>query len=340
MTPGQKLNNPADVPQIDRGGWSLHGKKIAVIGEILVEIMADTVGDGFDGPQPLTGPFPSGAPAIFADQAARLGQSSAIVSSVGDDDFGRINLDRLARDGVDVSGVYIDMDRPTGSAFVKYRADGSRDFIFNIRHSASGYIHMTPGAKAVLKEADHLHVMGSSLSSAEFVAVNLETAAAVKARGGTVSFDPNVRKEILSTSGMAETMDRIVALTDLFLPSGDELTLLADAGDESGAVAELLGRGIKAIVHKKGAAGARYHDAGGSLTVASFPVEQVDPTGAGDCFGSAFTVLWLRGTAPAAAMTVAAAAGALAVSRRGPMEGAADMSTIERFIGANRRVTG
>jgi hypothetical protein len=32
-------------------------KKIAVIGEILVEIMADTIGNGFQAPQSLTGPF-------------------------------------------------------------------------------------------------------------------------------------------------------------------------------------------------------------------------------------------------------------------------------------------
>ncbi len=31
---------------------------------------------------------------------------------------------------VDVSGIGIDSDRPTGSAFVEYRADGSRDFVF------------------------------------------------------------------------------------------------------------------------------------------------------------------------------------------------------------------
>ncbi|MEK9801482.1 MAG: sugar kinase, partial [Alphaproteobacteria bacterium] len=48
-------------------------KKILVIGEVIVEIMADTEGEGFRVPQPLTGPFPSGAPAIFASQAARLG---------------------------------------------------------------------------------------------------------------------------------------------------------------------------------------------------------------------------------------------------------------------------
>ena len=91
-------------------------KKILVIGEILVEIMADTKGNGFLEPTALTGPFPSGAPAIFADQAARIGQPVALISAVGDDDFGRINLERLKNDHVDVSGIFVDPDLPTGSA--------------------------------------------------------------------------------------------------------------------------------------------------------------------------------------------------------------------------------
>ncbi|TDL79425.1 sugar kinase [Palleronia sediminis] len=307
-------------------------KKIAVIGEILVEIMADTVGAGFTGLQPLTGPFPSGAPAIFVDQAARLGQPAGIVSAVGDDDFGRVNLDRLARDGVDISAVHVDPDRPTGSAFVRYRADGSRDFVFNIRHSACGQIAMTAGAEALLAGADHLHVMGSSLSSRGLVEMNLAAAEAVKARGGTLSFDPNLRKEMLRAPGMAEAMARFLSLTDLFLPSGAELTLLTEAQETDAAIQELLARGIAAVVHKNGAAGACYHDAARRVPVAGFAVDEVDPTGAGDCFGAAFTTLWLRGAPPDEAMTVAAAAGALAVTARGPMEGACDMGTIRRFI--------
>ncbi len=314
-------------------------KKILVIGEVLVEVMADTIGSGFDKPQALTGPFPSGAPAIFADQAAKLGQPVAIIACVGDDDFGRINLDRLSRDGVDLSGIHIDDDRPTGSAFVRYRADGTRDFVFNIKHSASGHLHMTPRAATLLEQADHLHVMGSSLSSAEFVDLNVKAAAAVKARGGTVSFDPNLRREMLSAPGMTEAMTRILAMTDLFLPSGEELTLLTEARDELSAIAELLGRGVQAIVHKRGAEGACYHAADCCLPVAAFPAEEVDPTGAGDCFGAVFTVLWLRGTAVRDALSMAAAAGALAVSKRGPMEGACDAPTIERFIRAHIRAS-
>ncbi len=307
-------------------------KKIVVIGEILVEIVADTVGEGFLLPQSLSGPYPSGAPAIFADQAARMGQPVAIVSAVGNDDFGHLNLDRLGRDGVNVAGVNVDPDRPTGSAFVRYRSDGSRDFVFNIRHSAAGTLQVSDAATDILDVADHIHVTGSSLSIPDFVDLNIEAAGAIKARSGTVSFDPNLRKEMLSSQGLADAMTRIVGLTDLFLPSGDELTLLTDARDPPGAVAELLQRGVTAVVHKRGAGGARYHDRDRQFSVDAFEVKELDPTGAGDCFSATFTSLWLRGRHPESALEIAAASGALAVTRRGPMKGTADLPTLERFV--------
>lgn len=308
-------------------------KKILVIGEVLVEIMADTQGNGFLEPIPLTGPFPSGAPAIFADQAARMGQPVALISAVGDDDFGRINLERLKRDHVDISGIFIDHDRPTGSAFVRYRKDGSRDFVFNIRHSASGILHQTDAVRTVVAAADHLHIMGTSLSSQEFVAFNIEVARAIRARGGSISFDPNLRKEMLEVSGMKEALSKIIALTDLYLPSDTELTLLTRSKDKDGAIAELLQSGIKVVVHKQGAHGASYHSAQENITARAFPVKEVDPTGAGDCFGATFTSLWLRGLPPIECLKFAAAAGAIAVTKRGPMEGTSDFATLETFMG-------
>lgn len=314
-------------------------KSVVVIGETLVEIMADTLGEGFLTPQPLTGPYPSGAPAIFADQAARQGQQVALISAVGNDDFGRLNLDRLRTSGVDVSGIRIDPDRPTGSAFVRYRENGSRDFVFNIRHSACGHLVPNAAARERLAAADHLHVMGSSLSSAEFIALNLATAEAIKARGGTVSFDPNLRKEILGAPGLRQAMQRILAVTDLFLPSGTELTLLTKAGDESAALAELFALGIRSIVHKHGSEGATYHEKSARIDCHAFDVTETDPTGAGDCFGATFTCHWLRGTEPGVALAAAAAAGALAVTRRGPMEGNSTMSEIDAFLASHRRAS-
>jgi len=312
-------------------------KSILAIGEILVEIMATERGDGFLEPVKLLGPFPSGAPAIFVDQAARFGQPAAIIGCVGDDDFGRVNLDRLRRDGVDVEGVRIDPDRATGSAFVRYRPDGSRAFVYNIKHSASGAVALDAEAKAVLNRSDHLHVMGTALFSPSIVEVVLSAAEAIKVRGGTISFDPNLRPEMLRLPGLREACKTLFERCDVFLPSGVELYLFTTAKEEKAAVAEILGRGVRAIVHKRGADGASYFDSATRLTEPGFKVEEVDPTGAGDCFGATFVCCWLRGMAPARCLAYAAASGALAVTRQGPMEGAASQAELDAFLAARSR---
>jgi sugar/nucleoside kinase (ribokinase family) len=310
-------------------------KSILTIGEILVEIMATDKGDRFLDPVHLVGPFPSGAPAIFIDQAAKFGQPAAIIGCVGNDDFGRVNLDRLRRDGVDVEGVRIDPEMATGSAFVRYRPDGSRAFVYNIKHSASGAIALDDAAKAVLDRSDHLHVMGTALFSPRIVEVVLGAAESIKARGGTISFDPNLRPEILNLPGLRQACETLFRRCDVFLPSGLELYLFTNAKEEKAAVAEILGGGVRAIVHKRGADGASYFDSATRLTQPGFKVEEVDPTGAGDCFGATFVSCWLRDMPAAWCLAYAAASGALAVTRQGPMEGAASQAELDAFLAAH-----
>ncbi|MCB1468756.1 MAG: sugar kinase [Rhizobiaceae bacterium] len=307
-------------------------KKIVTIGEILVEIMAMERGNGFTRPLPLLGPFPSGAPAIFIDQAARFGQPCGMIGCVGADDFGSVNLDRLKQDGVDISGIAIDPEYATGSAFVRYREDGSRDFVFNIKHSAAGLTSLTDAARALIDGSDHLHVMGTSLFSPEIVATTLEGIRLIKAKGGTVSFDPNVRPEMLGLPGLRQALETIFLQCDLFLPSGQELYLFAKATTEAEAVAEILQGGVTAIVVKNGSEGATYHDSETSIRQPAFKVDEVDPTGAGDCFGATFVSCWLRGMAPADALRYAAASGARAVEKQGPMEGASSLADLDAFI--------
>ncbi|RWM40809.1 sugar kinase [Mesorhizobium sp.] len=307
-------------------------KKLVSAGEILVEIMAERIGQSFLEPGPLVGPFPSGAPAIFIGQAAALGQPAGLIGAVGNDDFGRLNIDRLRALGADVSAIAVHEGHATGTAFVTYRADASRHFVFNIRNSAAGLLDMNDAAKRLLAGADHVHVMGSSLFSDRATEVAIAAIAAMKAKGGTVSFDPNIRREIMQASGMREALDKVLAQTDVFLPSGNELFLFSSASDERGVVDELLARGISCIVLKKGAEGAAYHDRQGTVAIPGFAVKEVDPTGAGDCFGAAFVSFWLRGAAPADALRIANACGALAVTRKGPMEGIHRLADVEAFI--------
>ncbi|MSU88439.1 sugar kinase [Rhodobacteraceae bacterium 2CG4] len=308
------------------------------VGEILAEIVATTRGDGFRAAQPLVGPYPSGAPAIFIAQCGRIGGAAAMVGAVGDDDFGRLNLDRLAADGVDVSAVAIDPEHPTGSAFVRYRADGGRDFVYNIARSAAARLSWTGAVAALMSGAGHLHVMGSALSMPSAAAVIARAAEAVRARGGTLSVDPNIRKELRLD---AETEARFAALVDrcdLLLPSGDELERAAGVDGEAEAIARLFARGVAEIALKRGADGASVFLPDGTRHDApAFVVDEIDPTGAGDCFGGAYVACRRLGMDPDRALTYAAAAGARNVTVRGPMEGAGSRAELDTFIAGTPR---
>ncbi len=309
-------------------------RKVGVIGEILVEIMAAEPGEGFRAPIALVGPFPSGAPAIFIDQVARFGHPCGLVGCVGADDFGRLNIDRLRADGVDVSAIRVHERAVTGSAFVRYRPDGSRDFVFNIRDSAAGQTTLTGEGRQMISGCAHLHVMGSSLSAPGMAEAVDEALDLVKRNGGSVSFDPNLRKEMLSAPGLTGRLQRVLAATDLFLPSGDELFLFTESRHEAGAARELLDRGVPVVVVKKGAEGAAWYDKERTLAAPAFRVPQVDPTGAGDCFGAVLVACWLQGLPPAQALRTANAAGARAVMVKGPMEGATFRADLEAWMAA------
>jgi sugar/nucleoside kinase (ribokinase family) len=310
-------------------------KKIVTMGEILVEIMATQRGQTFREPGTLVGPYASGAPAIFIDQVAKLGHAAGIIGCVGDDDFGVLNIERLKRDGVDTSSIHVLKQAVTGSAFVTYRKDGERDFIFNITNSASAQLNPTHVTETSLRDCGHFHVMGSSLFSFRIVDAMKKAIEILKGQGATISFDPNIRKEMLRIPEMREALRFILEYTDVFLPSGNEVTLLANAADEQGAVKELLGLGIREIVVKRGAGGCTYFDAQRRIDVQGIPVEEVDPTGAGDCFGATFVACRSLGKSPDESLRHANAAGALAVGKKGPMEGTAPMADIQQLLAAH-----
>jgi len=305
---------------------------IMTMGEILVEIMATEVGQSLRRSGMLAGPYASGAPAIFIDQVAKLGLPCGIVACVGDDDFGRLNTDRLQADGVDTAGISVCGDAVTGSAFVAYQHDGTRNFIFNISNSAAALLGPERVTAHLLKDCGHFHVMGSSLFSDAIVAAMLKAVDIVQGQGGTISFDPNVRPEIIGTPATRAAMLSVLARCDIFLPSGPELTMLTVADDETAAVAEVLALGVREIVVKRGAAGYTYFDVHGRTDGTALRADEVDPTGAGDCFGATYVSCRHRGMAVEQALTYANASGALAIGRRGPMEGTATFAELDALL--------
>jgi tagatose kinase len=309
-----------------------------VVGEILCEIVATTVGDGFLEAQSLTGPYPSGATAIFIDQCARLGGSCAMVGAVGNDDFGKVNLNRLRGDGVDVAMINIDPDYPTGTAFVRYRANGARDFVYNIEKSAAARFGWTEDVHQLVERAGHIHVMGSALTMQVAVDIIDRAMRIIKARGGTMSVDPNLRKELKLDAVTRQRFATWIANADLLLPSGAELELAAGVAGEAEAIAVLFRKGVKEIVLKRGEAGAtRFLPDGSRMDVKSFKVNEIDPTGAGDCFGGAYVAACRLGLPIETALTYACAAGARNVTAIGPMEGAGTRAELDDFIAKTQR---
>ncbi|CUX52028.1 Fructokinase (fragment) [Agrobacterium tumefaciens str. Kerr 14] len=194
---------------------------------------------------------------------------------------------------------------------------------------------MTDEAQALIEKAGHVHVMGSAFAIAGIGDIILAAIRSVGARGGSVSFDPNIRKELAQGDEGRRLIDDLLAVTDLLLPSGEELQAASGLDDEDAAIEKLLASGVGEIVLKRGAKGASHFSrAHGRIDAPGLKVEEIDPTGAGDCFGATYLTCRRLGMHPAKALAYANASGAHNVIRRGPMEGAASLAELDAFMAA------
>lgn len=306
---------------------------ILCMGELLAEIMAEQIGQTFTEPGVFLGPYPSGAPAIFADQAAKVGASVAFIGCAGNDGFGELILNRLRKSGVDVSGISRSDELPTGTAFVTYKEDGNREFIFNISNSAAALINEDSVSSALASNCRYFHVMGSSLGNAGSIAAVKRALELVKQSGAKVSFDPNIRPEIMASPVIQEAIQLILEACDILLPSEIDLQYFCGDVAQSEAVNTLQSKySMEMVVVKNADEGCVYSDRARSIHMPSFKVTEVDPTGAGDCFGGTLIACLAQGVEIDRALKLANAAGAMAVTKRGPMEGNSTVSELDQFI--------
>jgi sugar/nucleoside kinase (ribokinase family) len=307
---------------------------ILTVGEALVEVMRTAVGQPLDRPGLFTGPYPSGAPFIFAAQAARLGAHVAAVGAVGQDAFGKCLLDQLQADGIDARGVRVLSTHTTGVAFVAYAADGSRDFVFHFRHAAAGQLSPDLLDTALFEGLGALHLMGSTLSiHAGALQTGLRALELAQSAGARFSFDPNLRPQLMPVEQAREAFDLFVRAADVILPTAEEAQLLTGQPTLAQAVDTLLSsKPGKVVIITQGRDGCTVYTRHEAHRIPGFGVEEVDPTGAGDCFDAGFLVRWLAGDSVTDAARFANACGALAVTAQGPMAGARRLDEVRAFI--------
>lgn len=310
--------------------------EIMTMGEMIVEIMRDGVDQPLDRAGVFKGPYPSGAPAIFIDTAARLGHKAAIVGGVGDDDFGKCLLNRLGGDGVDCSNVIVNDRISTGCAFVTYFSDGERKFIFHIGN--------TPAVLTPSPEKDKLcglkffHIMGCSvMADTAFGKRIIDTAKDAKECGAEVSFDPNVRPELMKDPESGKLIDEIISMTSVFMPGKSELRTLSGKDDIEEAVRDMFAKypGMKIIALKNGKKGCIIYTREERVAFGVYAVPPVDATGAGDSFDAAFLCALLEGRSLTDCAKFATAAASLNTGAFGPMEGKISRENVQKLIDDN-----
>ena len=313
---------------------------IGSAGELLVEFVAADQGGRHRHATNYRGPFPSGAPAIFIDQAAKVGAKALFAGAVGDDAFGDVILNRFHEDGVATDLVRRIPGVPTGSAFVSYNGDGSRDFVFNIAHSAAAHLDAPDAiAEAMLAGGiEVFHISGSSLGDPKMATTLLALAQMLHKSGVKLSLDPNIRKELLGDAAYRRTVDKLMVLSSFVLPSEEDAAALFPGEPFEAFAPRLIEQGAEFVVLKRGEHGALGLGRNGEAAdLPAFAATVADPTGAGDCFCATLLTLLAAGDLPfAEALSHANAAGALAVGRLGPMEGNSTLAEIETFLAEHR----
>jgi len=307
--------------------------EVWTMGELLVEVMRPRRGMSLSQAGDFLGPFPSGATGIFIDTVARLGHSAAIVSGVGDDDFGRCILDRFRRDGVDAGHVLVVPNKATGVAFVTYFEDGSRRFLYHWDNTPA--VMARAPAPADIGEPRFLHIMGCALMpNAEFRAEVFKAVELFAGKGAKISFDPNVRFELLSGRTAESIVGPVLGSCSVLLPGERELQLLSGLEDVDAAAGSLLKKPpMETIVVKRGSRGCTVYTKDGKIDVPPYKVREVDPTGAGDCFDAGFLCGLLENRSIRECAEIASAAGALNAAAFGPMEGDISPQTIRALRG-------
>jgi len=309
-------------------------RTVLALGELLVEVMRPERGVGLGVPGTFRGPFPSGAPAIFAWAAARLGAGVRFLGVRGADAFGDLCEHHLRDAGVDVQGVRADPERLTGVAFVSYEHSGSRSFLFHLREAAAADLSPEDVTEEALAGVAWLHVTGSSLGVSESMRGAVHKAVEqVKSRGGTLSFDPNLRLELMSQADIEALCGPLLERADVVLPSGSEASLLTGIPNPDEACRALL-RNAQTVVLKLGERGCKVFREGLELEVPSIPVTEADPTGAGDCFAAGFAVASLEGQPLERCARFANVVGALSVTAFGPTQAEVSRALVEKRLGA------
>lgn len=262
--------------------------------------------------------------AILAHNLAVLGARVGFVTRTGDDEMGRIAMQRL-------SETQIDLSRCTNGN------PGSKTGVtILLPHGRSRRILTYPGIMFEMTVADldldylasarHFHL--SSLFLQRGLHPGLpDLFRELKRRGLTLSLDTNDDPD----ERWDGVLQELLALVDILLPNDEELLRIARRSTLDEAL-DVLSATVPLIAVKCGAKGAVVQQGSRRLLVQPLSVTPVDTIGAGDSFNAGFLAAWLAGAPPELCAHAGNVTGALSTQRPGGTEAFRDAAFREAFL--------
>jgi len=265
----------------------------------------------------------AGAESNVAIGLSRLGHHVRLISRVGDDPFGRRICATLAAEGVDTSSLLIDAEAPTAIYFKEWLPDGMRRVFYYRSASAASRLSPDDLRPELFSGAKIVHLTGITPALSESCAAAVQKAIELAhAVGALVSFDPNYRPKLWSTTAARTALLPFCSQADILLMSHEDAQALFALTDDASILQHTLEFRALVVVLKRGERGALARMGEISIEVPAEVVEEViDPVGAGDGFNAGFLSGWLRGEDLETALRLGARIGAAAVAHAGDYAG-------------------
>jgi sugar/nucleoside kinase (ribokinase family) len=264
--------------------------------------------------------------AIFAHNLALLGNKVGFSSSIGNDAFGEICLQRLGESGVDLSSVRRFPGKQTGLTVILPR--GSQRYILTY-----------PGTIAELRFEDldlgyvcgarHFHLSSYFLQRALRPRV-ADLFKYAKQAGLTTSLDTNDDP----SEEWSEDLTSVLKYVDVLLPNEHEACKISHANGVQSA-ASFLAERVPLVVIKRGAHGAMAQSGSEVFSAPALTGGAIDAVGAGDSFDAGFIHQYIRGEKIEECLKFGNITGALSVTRAGGTEAFRDNAHRESFLGTN-----
>lgn len=286
-------------------------KRIVVLGSTNTDMVVKAARIPAPGETILGGNFlmnPGGKGANQAVAASRLGGDVVFIAKVGDDLFGREAKGLFVKEGLCTDYVFTDGSEPSGVALIMVDANGEN------------CISVASGANGTLSAKD-IEAARGEIERASVLLMQLETpvetvlcaARWAAAKGVSV---------VLNPAPACELPDELLKCLSMITPNETEAELLTgvkvtEEASAARAAKALCAKGVKRVVITLGSKGAFVYSDGEGQLVPAVKVKAVDTTAAGDVFNGALAVALTEDHPLQAAISFAAKAAALSVTRMG-----------------------